>query len=186
MLRRIISALAIAAAAVLAPAAAAAADEYAPGDPPCTITFDGLTVTVGEPFGLTVTCTDLDDATVTVQLAFAGEAAADDGAVEVAGVVAEQLNLDEDGTASSTATVSAPGDYTVRILDAAGEPLSQTYTITAVAAGADSPVGDGATGGDGGLASTGSTSLPYLAAAGGLLLLGVAVLVTSRMRARHS
>ncbi len=180
MLRRLISAIAITAAAVLAPASVASADDdYGPGEFPCVITFETPTVTVGEPFGFTGTCTDLAGATITVQIAFAGEAAAADEAVEVAGADSEEFTLDADGTVYDTVTVSAAGDYTVQILDADGEPLSEVYTITAVAAG----TGDD---GDGGLAATGSSSLPYLAAAGGLLLLGLGAIVATRIRARRS
>ncbi|PUB27782.1 hypothetical protein C8K30_104232 [Promicromonospora sp. AC04] len=179
MLRRLISAIAITAAAVLVPASVAAADDdYGPGELPCVITFETLTVTVGDPFDFTVTCPDLAGATITVQIAFAGQAAAADEAVEVAGADSEELTLDADGTVSSTATVSAAGDYTVQVLDADGEPLSEVYTITAVAAG----TGDD----DGGLAATGSSSLPYLAAAGGLLLLGLGAIAATRVRARRS
>jgi hypothetical protein len=178
MLRRLISAMAITAAAVLAPATAAAADEYGPGESPCEITFESTTVTVGEPFGFTITCPDLAGATITVQTAFAGEAAAADRTVEVAGADAESLTLDEDGTVYSSATVSAAGDYTVQVFDEDGNPLSDVYTITAVTAG-------GGAGGGGGLAATGSTSLPYLVVAGGLLLLGVSTLLAIRMRARR-
>lgn len=183
MLRRIISAMTIAAAAVLAPAGAAHAGQADTdySEYPCVITFDSQTVTVGEPFGFTVECTDMPAATVTVQISFAGEAAGADDAVDVAGADSTELTLDGNGTADESATVSAPGDYTVQVLDAGGEPLSETYTITAVAAGSDA-------GGDGGgvaLASTGSTSLPYLAIAAGLLLVGVVTIVVTRIRARR-
>lgn len=185
MLRRLFSALTVTAAAVLAPVAAtatsAAADEYGPSEFPCVITFESLSVTVGEPFGFTVSCPDLAGVTITVQIAFAGEAAAageSASAVEVAGADAEELTLDDDGAVSDTATVSAAGDYTVQVLDADGEPLSEVYTITATA-------GAGGAGGGGGLAATGPTSLPYLAAAGALLLLGVGTLVTIRVRSRR-
>jgi hypothetical protein len=179
MLRRLISAIAITAAAVLAPASVASADDdYGPSEFPCVITFETQTVTVGEPFGFTVTCTDLAGATITVQIAFAGQAAAADEAVEVAGADSEEFTLDADGTVSDTATVSAAGDYTVQVLGSDGEPLSEVYTITAVAASA----GDD----DGGLAATGSSSLPYLAAAGGLLLLGLGAIAATRVRARRS
>jgi hypothetical protein len=184
MLRRVISAIAIATAAVLAPAGAAHADEADTdySEFPCVITFESQTVTVGEPFGFTVACTGMAGETVTVQISFAGQAAGADEAVEavdVAGADSAELTLDEDSTVTDTATVSAPGDYTVQVLDADGQPLSETYTITAVAAGAG---GDGDAGGPG-LAATGSTSLPYLAIAGGLLLVGVAAIVVSRIRA---
>lgn len=175
----------IAAAAVLAPAPAAHAaqadTDY--GEFPCVITFESQTVTVGEPFAFTVECADLPGETVTVQINFAGQAAGE--AVDVAGADSAELTLDDDGTVTDTATVSAPGEYTVQVYDASGEPLSETYTITAVEAGTGAAAG---TGGDDGvtLAATGSTSLPYLAAAGGLLLVGVAALVVSRIRAtRH-
>lgn len=182
MLRRFISAIAIATAAVLAPAGVAhadQADDY--GEFPCVITFESQTVTVGEPFGFTIECTDLASTTVTVQISFAGEAAGTGSDVDVAGADSAQLTLDENGTVSDSVTVSAPGDYTVQVLDAAGEPLSETYTITAVAAGTGAAPGAGDE--DVVLASTGSTSLPYLAIAGGLLLAGVATLVVTRVRA---
>lgn len=186
MLRRLISAMAVTVAAVMVPAAAAAADDgYGPDEFPCTVTFESQTVTVGEPFGFTVSCPGLAGVTVTVQIAFAGEAAPADRTVDVAGASTEELTLDEDGMASGTATVSAAGDYTVQVLDADGEPLSEVYTITALAAGAG--VGDGDGGGDGGgLAVTGSTSLPYLVIAGGLLLVGLGAIVATRVRARRS
>lgn len=174
MLRRLISAMAITAAAALAPATAAAADEYGPSEFPCDITFDSTTVTVGETFGFTISCPELAGTTITLQIAFAGEAAAADQAVEVAGADAESLTLDEDGTVYDTAVVSAAGDYTAQVFDADGDPLSEVYTITAVTAG-----------GGGGLAATGPTSLPYLVVAGGLLVLGVGALVTIRVRARR-
>jgi hypothetical protein len=188
MLRRLISALAITAAAVMVPAAAAAADDgYGPDESPCTVTFDSQTVTVGEPFGFTVSCPGLPGVTVTVQIAFAGEAAPADRAldVDVAGASTEELTLDGEGMASGTATVYAAGDYTVQVLDADGEPLSEVYTITALAVGAGGGDGDGA-GGEGGLATTGFTSLPYLVIAGGLLLVGVGAIVATRVRARHT
>jgi LPXTG-motif cell wall-anchored protein len=73
----------------------------------------------------------------------------------------------------------------VRVLDSDGESLSVVYTITATAAvGGGDGDGTGA-GGDGGLAATGSTSMPYLAIAGGLLVLGALALVVSRIRARR-
>lgn len=184
MLRRIISAMAITAAAVLAPAAVATADEYGPGEFPCTVALDSAVVTVGEPFGFTISCPSLPNVTVTVEIASAGDAAAADQAVEVAGTRSVTFTLDENGEVSGTATVNAVGDYTKQVFDEDGEPLSDVYTITAVAPG--SPGGDGADGGGGGLAVTGATSLPYLAAAGGLLLLGVGALVVSRIRARRS
>ncbi|MDR7383810.1 hypothetical protein J2S48_003325 [Promicromonospora iranensis] len=176
----------IAAAVVLAPAGAAHAGQADTdyGEYPCVITFDSQTVTVNEPFGFTVECADMAGATVTVQISFAGEAAGADEAVDVAGAESATLMLDDNGTATETATVSAAGDYTVQVLDASGEPLSETYTITAVAAG----TGGAAGGGDGGtgLAATGSTSLPYLAVAGGLLVVGVVAIVVSRIRARQN
>lgn len=182
MLRRLISAMAITAAAVLAPAAVAAADDgYGPGEPPCTMTLESQTVTVGEPFDFTVVCEGLTGATVTVQIGLTGRpdgaAGADDQAVDVAAANAAEYTLDEDGTASDTITVSAPGDYAIQVLDADGVPLSDVYTITAVAAGADD---------DGGLVVTGSTSLPYLVIAGGLLVLGSAAIVATRVRVRRS
>jgi hypothetical protein len=178
MLRRLISAMAVTAAAVMAPAAAAAADDgYGPGDPPCTMTYESQTVTVGEEFGFTVAC-EVAVETVTVQIDFAGEAAAADQAVEVAGSSAETLSLDEDGTEYDEMTVSAPGDYTVQVLSADGDPLSEVFTITAVAAGADDD--------EGGLVVTGSTSLPYLVIAGGLLALGLGAIVATRVRVRRS
>src|SRR5215475_12543810 len=121
MLRRLISSLTVTAAAVLAPTAAAAtaaaADEYGPSEFPCVITFESQTVTVGEPFGFTVSCPELGGATITVQIAFAGEAAAGSpgATVEVAGAEAEQLTLDDNGEVSDTATVAAAGDYTVQV-----------------------------------------------------------------------
>jgi hypothetical protein len=75
-------------------------------------------------------------------------------------------------------TVSAPGDYTVQVLSADGDPLSEVFTITAVAAGADDD--------EGGLVVTGSTSLPYLVIAGGLLALGLGAIVATRVRVRRS
>jgi hypothetical protein len=182
MLRRLISAMAITAAAVLAPAAVAAADDgYGPGEPPCTMTFESQTVTVGEEFGFTVTCDDLAGATVTVQMGLTGRpdgaAGADDQAVDVAGANAAEYTLDEDGTVSDTITVSAPGDYAIQVLDEDGEPLSEVFTITAVAAGADD---------DDGLAVTGSSSLPYLVIAGGLLALGLVAIMSTRIRARQN
>lgn len=189
MLRRFFSAIAVATAAALAPAGAAHAvqadTDY--GEYPCVITFDSQRVTVGEPFGFTIECADLAGVTVAVQIAFAGEAAGSDQAVDVAGADSAQFTLDAGGTVTDTATVSAPGDYTVEVMDEDGQPLSETYTITAVAAGDGAPGTDGTSdGGDVILASTGSTSVPYLAIAGGLLVAGVAALVVSRVRAtRH-
>jgi hypothetical protein len=181
MLRRVISAITIATAAVLAPAGAAYADEADTdySEYPCVITFDSQTVPVGEPVGLTVECADMAGETVTVQMSFVGQAAGADEAVDVAGADSAELTLDDDGTVTDTATVSAPGDYTVQVLDADGQPLSETYTITTVAAGT------GASGDEAGpgLAATGPTSLPYLAIAGGLLLVGVAAIIVSRVRA---
>jgi hypothetical protein len=181
MLRRVISAIAIATAAILAPAGAAQADEADTdyGEFPCVITFDTQTVTVGEPFGLTIECAGPAGETVTVQISYAGQAAGDDEAVDVAGADSAELFVGDDGTVTDTATVSAPGDYTVQVLDADGQPLSETYTITALAAG----TGAGDDAGGPGLAATGPTSLPYLAIAGGLLLVGVAAIVVSRIRA---
>ncbi|WP_454860211.1 hypothetical protein [Promicromonospora soli] len=174
--------MAISAAAVLAPAAVAAADDgYGPGEPPCTMTFESQTVTVSEPFDFTVACEDLAGTTITVQIGLTGRpdgaAGADDRAVEVAGANSAEYTLDEDGTVSDTITVSASGDYAIQVLDGDGEPLSEVFTITAVAAGAD---------GDGGLVVTGSTSLPYLVIAGGLLVLGSAAIVATRVRVRRS
>lgn len=183
MLRRVISAITIATAAVLAPAGAAYADEADTdySEYPCVITFDSQSVTVGEPFGLTVECTDMAGQTVTVQISFAGEAAGADEAVDVAGADSAELTLDANGAVTDTATVSAAGDYTVQALDADGQPLSETYTITATAAG--SGAGAGGDAGDVSLAATGSTSLPYLAIAGGLLVVGVVAIIVSRIRA---
>lgn len=180
MLRRLISGMAITAAAVLAPAAVAAADDgYEPGEPSCTISFESLTTPVGEPLGFTIECTeDLANRDVNLQIAPEGEAAAADQAVEVAGADSTQYTLDDDATASDTATFSAPGDYTFQVWSTDGEPLSVVYTITAFAPGADDD--------DGGLAVTGSTSLPYLAAAGILLLLGVGAIVATRVQARRT
>ncbi|MFI9487056.1 LPXTG cell wall anchor domain-containing protein [Promicromonospora sp. NPDC052451] len=184
MLRRFISAIAIATAAVLAPAGAAHADQADTdySEFPCVITFDSQTVTVGDPFGFTIDCADMASATVTVQISFAGQAAGNGTDVDVAGADSAQFTLDENGTVSDSATVSAPGDYTVQVLDEDGGPLSETYTITAVTAGS-AAAGGGGTDEDVVLASTGATSLPYLAVAGGLLLAGVAALVVSRVRA---
>jgi len=177
MLRRLFSAIAIAAAAALAPAGIAHADtDYS--EFPCVITFESQTVTVGEPFDLTVSCTDLASTTVTVQTTFAGQAAGTGSDVDVAGTDSVELVLDEDGTATASETVSAAGDYTVQVFAGDGTPLSETYTVTAVAAGSGAAPGDG-----GNLATTGSTSLPYLAAAGALLLVGVTTLVVTRVRA---
>lgn len=181
MLRRFISAIAIATAAVLAPAGAAQAGQADTdyGEYPCVITFESQTVTVGEPFGFTVECADLPGATVAVQLAFAGEAAGAGESVDVAGADSAQLTLGDNGTATDTATVSAVGDHTVQVMDTDGEPLSETYTITAVAAGAAAaPGGSGAV-----LAATGSTSVPYLTLAGGLLVAGVVAIIVNRVRA---
>lgn len=184
MLRRLISAIALSAVAVLGSTSVASADdEYGPAEFPCTITFDSLTVAAGEPLDLTIQCTDLAGATITEQVSFAGQAAAEDGAVDVAGTSSTELTLDEDGTATDTLTLSAPGDYTVQVLDSNGEPLSEVYTISVTAAGGDGGDADG--GGGGGLAATGSTSLPYLAIAGGLLVVGALALVASRIRARR-
>jgi hypothetical protein len=181
MLRRLISTMAIAAAAVLAPAAVAAADDgYGPGEPPCDMTFTDQTVTVAEDFGYTIVCEALAGTTVTVQAAPVGHPGTVDQEVEVAGSSAEAFTLDEEGIVYVGATVSAPGDFTFQVLDAAGDPLSEVFTITAVTAGDD----DG--GDDGGLVVTGSTSLPYLVIAGGLLVLGSAVIVATRVRARRS
>lgn len=179
MLRRLISAIAITAAAVLAPAAVAAADDYGPGEPPCMMTFESLAVPVGEPLSFTVECTeDLANMDVMVQTAFAGEAAGGQ-AVDVAGAESETYTLDDDGMVSSTATFSAPGDYTLQVLDEDGDPLSEVYTISVTVAGADDD-------GDGGLAATGSSSLPYLVIAGGLLALGLVAIVATRVRVRRS
>lgn len=187
MLRRVISAITIATAAVLAPAGAAHAGQADTdySEYPCVITFESQTVTAGEPFGFTIECPDMPGATVTVQINFAGEAAGTDEAVDVAGADSAQFTLGDDGTLTDTATVSAPGDYTAQVLDADGQPLSETYTITAVETGSEAAAGAAANGDGSGvtLAATGSTSVPYLAIAGGLLLAGVAVLVVSRIRA---
>lgn len=61
MLRRFISALAIAMVAVLAPAGAASADRAGPdhGEHPCVITSDGRTAAVGETVGRTAGCADV-------------------------------------------------------------------------------------------------------------------------------
>jgi len=188
MLRRVTSAIVIATAAVLAPAGAAHADQADTdySEYPCVITFDNQAVMVGEPVGFTVVCADTPVGTVTVQVSFAGQAAAADDAVDVAGADSAELFVGGDGTATDTATVSAAGDYTVQALDADGQPLSETYTITAVEAGSGMGAGSAGAGGAGdgvSLASTGSTSLPYLAIAGGLLLAGVAAIVVGRVRA---
>jgi hypothetical protein len=178
MLRRLISAMAITAAAVLAPAAVAAADDgYGPGEPPCDMTFTDQTVTVGEDFGYTIACEALAGETVTVQAAPEGQTGTVDQEVEVAGTSAETFTLDEEGLAYVGATVSAPGDFTFQVLDTDGAPLSEVFTITAVAAGADD---------EGGLAVTGSTSLPYLVIAGGLLALGLGAIVATRIRVRRN
>jgi hypothetical protein len=180
MLRRLISTMAIAAAAVLAPAAVAAADDgYGPGEPPCDMTFTDQLVTVGEDFGYTIVCEALAGETVTVQAAPEGQTGTVDQEVEVAGTSAETFTLDEEGIAYVGATVSAPGDFTFQVLDTAGDPLSEVFTVTALAAADDD-------GGDGGLVVTGSTSLPYLVIAGGLLVLGSAAIVATRVRARRS
>lgn len=73
-----------------------------------------------------------------------------------------------------------PGDHTIRLVDEDGTDLADpaTLTVVPVPAGHDGMPGDG-----GSLAVTGATGLPYLAAAGGLLLAGVAVLAGMR-RAR--
>lgn len=187
MLRRLISTIAITAVAILTPAAVASADdEYGPGEFPCTITFDSQTVTVGEPLGIAVQCDGMGGETVVEQVSFAGQAAASDSPVEVAGTESIELTLDADGAATDTVTLSAAGDYTVRVLDNDGEPLSVVYTITATAVAGDGDGGGTGAGGGGGLAATGSTSMPYLAIAGGLLILGALALVVSRIRARRS
>ncbi|WP_129788033.1 LPXTG cell wall anchor domain-containing protein [Promicromonospora panici] len=193
MLRRVISAIVIATAAALAPAGAAHADQADTdySEYPCVITFDSQSVRVGEPVGFTVECADTPVGTVTVQVSFAGQAAAADDAVDVAGADSAQLLVGGDGTATDTASLSAAGDYMVQALDADGQALSETYTITAVEAGSPMGAGSagagsagaGSAGGGVSLASTGSTSLPYLAIAGGLLLAGVAAIVVSRVRA---
>jgi LPXTG-motif cell wall-anchored protein len=186
MLRRLISTIAITAVAILSPAAVASADdEYGPGEFPCMITFDSQIVTVGEPLGMTVQCDGMAGETVDVQVSFAGQAAASDSPVDVAGTESTALTLDQDGAATDTVTLSAPGDYTVRVLDSDGEPLSMVYTITATAVAGGGDGGGTGAGGGGGLAATGSTSMPYLAIAGGLLVLGALALVASRVRARR-
>jgi hypothetical protein len=120
--------------------------------------------------------------TASVQINVAGEAAGADEAVDVAGAGSAQLTLDDHGTATGTATVPAAGNHTVQVLDADGRPLSETSTITAVGAGPGPVAGGGGVA----LATTGSTSLPYLVTAGGLLLVGVVAIVVSRVRAtRH-
>ncbi|MFC8799087.1 hypothetical protein ACFT2C_15230 [Promicromonospora sp. NPDC057138] len=185
MLRRLISAMAITAAAVLAPAAAAAADDgYGPGEPPCFLAFTDQTVTAGEGFGYTIACESLASETVTVQAAPEGQTGTVDQEVEVAGTSAETFTLDEEGLAYVDVTVSAPGDFNFQVLDTAGDPLSEVFTITALAAGDDDNGGDDDN--EGGLAVTGSSSLPYLVIAGGLLVLGSAAIVATRVRVRRS
>ncbi|GHH76506.1 hypothetical protein [Promicromonospora soli] len=180
MLRRLISAMVVTAAAVMAPAAAAAADDgYGPGEPPCILTFTAQTVTAGEDFGYTITCEGLPGATVTVQATSEGQTGTVDQEVEVAGTSADTFTLDEEGIVYVDATISAPGDFTFQAFGTDGDPLSEVFTITAVAAGADDDD-------DGGLAVTGSTSLPYLVIAGGLLALGLGAIVTTRIRVRRS
>ncbi|MBO0610931.1 hypothetical protein [Myceligenerans salitolerans] len=77
---------------------------------------------------------------------------------------------------STTATIPGlePGDYWISLVDAEGEDLADPASLTVVAA-AEEP-GDG-------LAVTGPTGLPYLAVAGGLLVVGITALVAVR-RAR--
>src|SRR5690606_39738562 len=107
MLRLLFSAIAIAAADALAPSGIANSEaDYSVF--PCVITFESQSVTVGEPFDLTVSCTDLASTTVTVQTTFAGQAAGTGSDVDVAGTDSGELLLDQDGTA--TASLTAPAD----------------------------------------------------------------------------
>jgi len=178
MLRRLITTTAIAVAAILAPAAAASADDYGPDVPPCDISVEEPIIPVGEPDGYTVDCPeDMAGENVTVQVSFAGEAAASDRAVEVAGTSSEDSTLNVNGDVTDSATVSAPGPYTIQAFQG-DEPITPVATFTAVAAADDG-------GGGPGLAVTGSTSLPYLVIAGGLLLVGATALVATRIRARR-
>lgn len=177
MLRRLITTMAITAAAALAPAAAATADDYGPDVPPCGISVEEPIIPVGEPNGFTVDCPeDMGGETITVQLSFAGEAAAADRAVDVAGTASEDFTLDENGDVTDSVTVSAPGPYTIQAFQG-DEAITPVATFTAVAADADD---------DGGLAVTGPTALPYLAIAAGLLIIGVLAIVATRVRARRA
>lgn len=181
MLRRFISAVAVATAAVLAPAGSAQAAQAHTdhGEFPCVSTFENQAVTVGKPFGFTIECTGVAGTAVAIQISFVGETA---GAGEaVAGAGSAELTLDGSGRVADTATLLAPGDYTVQVLDVDGQPLSETYTLTAVEPGSGA-VAEGA-GGSALLAPASLMSLPYLVVASGILVAGAVALVVHRLRA---
>ncbi|MBE1875222.1 LPXTG cell wall anchor domain-containing protein [Myceligenerans pegani] len=86
----------------------------------------------------------------------------------------------DDDPATLTMVDLKAGDYTVRFVDPDDGDLANPAAFTVLPI---PPGHDGKQPGDDGLAATGATGLPYLAVAGGLLLVGVAALVVTR-RAR--
>lgn len=136
MLKKTLAAVALAGALILGTAAAASAGTYPDTAP---VTAASPTITVG---GSTViTATGLGDRdTVT----FAHNAGASGSIASIAFASASTTSVDKSvtaGTASATFSASAPGTYTVSVLDGSAVLGSVQVTVAAAGSGSDASGG---------------------------------------------
>ncbi|MBL0887529.1 LPXTG cell wall anchor domain-containing protein [Myceligenerans indicum] len=211
MLRRI-TAAAFALAAISMPvgASSAMADQYGPDDYPCTIELSNGTVPENTTVAVRVSCDEellaefeaagteagptrvmaaggalttpmvAGRATMAALLAAAGIDTAVQQEMVTLMVVdeggnvvrSESMNAPVDTVSVVRLTGLKPGDYTLMLKDPDGTECADRASLTVL------PMPPH------GLAATGATGLPYLAVAGGLLLVGAATLVVVR-RARR-
>ncbi len=166
--RRILAAVAAAATLALAPTAAFA---YGAGDYSNDGTVSDTTPAVGTPFTVTVTGPGQTPVTLTIT---SNPASIPDSAITIAGTKALTKTTDASGSVVFTVTLAQAGTYTLVVTDTGTGAVLSTQVVTVAGSTAA-----------GGLASTGSNTLPYALGGAALLLVGAGAVVVARRRTAH-